>query len=292
MAERQRSATRRSRRQIEWSQHNFRSGATASRVIDRACIDPEDFVLEIGPGRGALTRLLASRCRAVLAVEVDPALAKRLANEFRATRTVEVECSDFLERPLPSTPFRVVSNLPYRHTSAILRHLTSPGRRPSDIHVIVQREAGLRYAGEPYGPDRVVSLLLKPWWHCEIAARIGPEAFDPPPAVESVLLWLAKRPRPLVRNDQAALYRDFVSAAFGRRGETLRASLSKWMTRRQLLRLARDLRFDLQSPPSALGFERWLAVFRFFATSATADALMQVRGAAERRPRAPAEPSA
>jgi 16S rRNA A1518/A1519 N6-dimethyltransferase RsmA/KsgA/DIM1 with predicted DNA glycosylase/AP lyase activity len=88
--------------------------------------------------------------------------------------------------------------------------------------------------------------------------------FEPPPAVESVLLWLMRRARPLVGRRHDALYRRLVGGAFGA-GVAISRSLRPWLTRTEISRLARDLHFDPGAPPSALRFEQWLAIFRFVA---------------------------
>ena len=101
--------------------------------------------------------------------------------------------------------------------------------------------------------------------------RLRRTDFDPPPAVDSVVLWLARRPRPLIEESQGDVYRDFIELAFGRRGNSLRRCLRGLLTPAQIRRLADDLRFDPQSPPSELSFDRWLAIFRFFIAEADTD---------------------
>ncbi|MDE2982924.1 MAG: hypothetical protein OXU74_17165 [Gemmatimonadota bacterium] len=87
--------------------------------------------------------------------------------------------------------------------------------------------------------------------------------FDPPPSVDAVALWLARRPRPLVDRSQAADYRRFIRSCFGRAGGSIRRCLRSEFTRTQIHRLGRDLRFDPSGPPGDLTFDQWLALFRF-----------------------------
>ena len=158
----------------------------------------------------------------------------------------------------------VFGNIPFDITADIVRRLVeSPDRRPDDIYCIVQREAAERFAGEPYAHETLRSLLLKPWWHVEILRRLSRSDFHPPPSVDSVMLWLALRGRPLVEPGEAARYRDFVAACFGRSGDTIRRCLRGVFTGRQVARLARDLRFDPATAPSAVSFDRWLGMFRY-----------------------------
>jgi len=272
-------------RRPELSQHFLRRGAVASQLVAEAPVGRDDHVVEIGPGTGALTAELARRCRSLSLVELDPRLCDRLRRTWADAARVDVVCADFLEWPLPEHPYKVVANLPFRRSAEIVRRLAGAVRPPDDAWLIVQREAALRFAGSPYGPDTLVSLLLKPWWQVEVARSLRRSDFEPPPAVDCAVLWLARRARPLVEAPERALYGDFVAAAFGRRGETLRDGLRGLLTSRQLARLARELGFDPDARPSALDFPRWLALFRFFARGAGRRVQGRVRGALEHLPR-------
>jgi len=179
---------------------------------------------------------------------------------------VAIVHDDFLRHPVPSTPYKVVGSIPFgARTSAILTRLTEPEGATTDAILIVQREAAERHAGGPYAPETLRSLLLKPWWQIEIGRRLRRTDFDPPPSVDTVVLWLARRTRPLVADGEAAAYRRFVRESFGRRGRTAGRCLSADLTRRQVRRLSADLRFDASAPPSHLSFDQWLGVFRLVA---------------------------
>src|SRR5690606_3828844 len=103
---------------------------------------------------------------------------------------VEVVNGDFLAFDLPRDA-RIVANLPFGITAEAVRHICqSPAR---DAHLIVQREAAERFAGAPWGAETLPSLELKPWWHAEILRPLRRTDFDPPPAVDSAYLWLARR---------------------------------------------------------------------------------------------------
>ncbi len=253
----------RTRRRPSFSQHFLRSQALAASLIAESNIQPGDTVIEIGAGLGTLTRELARRCSRLVAVEVDGRLLRRLRAEFGADPGVSLVHCDFLRFPLPAEAYKVFGNIPFGRTADIVRRLVESPDRPDDIYCIVQREAAERFAGEPYAHETLRSLLLKPWWHVEILRRLSRSDFDPPPSVDSVMLWLALRGRPLVEPGEAARYRDFVAACFGRSGDTIRRCLRGVFTGRQVARLARDLRFDTVTAPSAVSFDRWLGMFRY-----------------------------
>lgn len=254
-------------RRPELSQHFLRDGALAARLVALARIGPRDHVVEIGPGTGRLTVALQPRCRRLVAVEVDPRLVATLRRRFADRSNVEIRAGDFLEFPLPEGPYKAIGNVPFARTTALVKRLTRSPRAPSDAHLVVQREAALRFAGAPWGTETLQSLLLKPWWQVEVSQQIPRRHFLPPPSVDCALLWLARRERPLVADAEADLWRSFVRRTLAGPPRFDRA-VSADLTRQQARRLARELHFDLRTPPSALRFEQWLAVFRFVARTA------------------------
>ncbi len=252
-------------RRGELSQHFLRSRALASSLVAQASISQHDLVVEIGPGRGMLTSELARRCKQLMAVELDQRLCHQLRERFQAAPHVSIVHNDFLRIGLPDAPYKVVGNIPYSRTAAIVRRLIDAPSPPEDAYLVVQREAAERFAGGPYAPETLPSLLLKPWCQAEIVRRLRRTDFDPPPSVDSVVLWLARRGRSLVDPSQRVAYRRFIGSCFGRRGNTIARCLGLEFTRRQIGRLGHNLRFDPSSPPSALSFDQWLGLFRFLA---------------------------
>lgn len=236
----------------------MRNQGTIARLVELTGVGDADVVVEIGPGRGALTRALARRAGRVIAVELDPLLARELRADLGTVANIEVVVADFLAYALPREDHVVVGNIPYGLTVAIMRKLDAA--RPRAAWLIVQREAAERFAGQPWGVETLQSLGLKPWWHIEIRGSLRPTDFEPPPRVESALLSLRRREHPLIAD--ARHYRGFLERSFGH-GQTAGDGLRRSMTRQQLHRLAKELRFSPDAPPSALTFEQWLALYRF-----------------------------
>src|SRR5690606_32341840 len=126
---------------------------------------------------------------------------------FSPDPRVEVIDGDFLDLALPDSPYTVAGNVPFARTAEIVRRLTEADSPPDDSTLNVQLEAAQRFAGSPVAAESLASLRLKPWWHLEVARRLGRRDFEPPPAVDAAMLWLARRPRPLVDAEAARLYR-------------------------------------------------------------------------------------
>ena len=246
-------------RRADLSQHFLRK-ARATRLIQATSISDSDFVIEIGAGRGALTEPLLRKAGRLLAIELDQYLAQKLSADFGGQ--VEILAADFLTIRLPEDLYKIVGNVPYSITTQIIRKLVEAPNPPTDGWLIVQRELAYRFCGRPYTSESLWSLRLKPYWHIEILDRLRRNDFDPPPSVDSVLLWLSHRGRPLLVGSESALYLEVIESAY-RKGTTLKHAIRPWLSKIQIRRLASDLNFDLDEKPSALQFEQWLGIVRF-----------------------------
>lgn len=244
------------RRRPELSQHFLRRRELASRLVAAAALGPHDLVVEVGPGRGVLTEALVATGARVLAVEVDPDLARLVADRFAAR--VESVQADFLDFPIPRGA-RLIANLPFSITADAIRHVVRS--EAQDAHFIVQREAAERFAGAPWGRETLASLELKPWWHTELLRPLRRTDFDPPPSVDCAYLWLARRTPPLLPLAERAPYRSFFARTIGR-GRTLREALRREFTRPQLDHITRDLGLPIDAHPTAATFDQWLAIYR------------------------------
>jgi len=177
----------------------------ARKIVDFADVRPEETVLEIGPGTGALTGLLAERAARVVAVEIDPVVARTLSQRMSAANVVIIE-RDILRADLVALAaehgverWPVVANLPYSISSRLLVHLVEKARVVDRATMMVQREVGERMLAPPgsrtYG---LVSVLLQATGTLRRGFRVGPGAFRPRPKIESlVFAWHADPPADL-----------------------------------------------------------------------------------------------
>ena len=210
----------RGRRRPELSQHFIHDPRVAVELVRRARVEAEDLVVEIGSGRGELTAALAAKCRLVIAVEVDPYLCGHLRRRFAAHDNVVVVEGDYLRHTPPKGRHRVVGNIPFAKTAAIVRSITEAPGQLTDASLVVQEEAANRFTGSPVAPESLTSLLIKPWWHIEVVHRLKPADFRPRPRVGGAQMAMARRVRPLVSNSEAEGYKEFIRDSFGRTGRT------------------------------------------------------------------------
>lgn len=265
---------------VRYSQNFLRDPRLVASLLDTLPIARDSLIYEVGPGKGALTEQLARRFRRVVAVEVDPRLARRLRQTFADQPHVVIYQGDFLRQRLPDEPYTVVANIPFNITSAIVTKLTSAPRPPEDAYLAMQREAAATLLGQPR--ENLRALLLKPWYAMEVVHHFQRADFTPAPRVDVVMLRLRKRGPPLIANAQRRAYRDFVAHTFTAWRPTVEDTLARLCTRRQLSALGRTLDFEMQVPPTALTFEQWLTLFARFTDAADERARRAIAGS-ERR---------
>jgi 16S rRNA (adenine1518-N6/adenine1519-N6)-dimethyltransferase len=209
------------------------------RVVDSIVslldLDPNDEVLEIGPGLGFLTRRLLERAGKVRAVEIDSTLIERLRrSELAADRKLQLVHGDILTVPLTDRlskqKIKLVGNLPYSISTPVLFRIFEWREHFSTLVLMVQKEVAERMASRP-GTKQHGSLSI---W-CQIHGRItekisvSPEAFFPRPKVRSTVLKIELFPEPLITSGEMPALHGLVRAAFGQRRKTLGNALSAWL---------------------------------------------------------------
>jgi 16S rRNA (adenine1518-N6/adenine1519-N6)-dimethyltransferase len=201
-------------------------------IVGAADPGPDDVVLEVGPGLGVLTEVLAARAGRLVAVEKDRILHAYLAEQFAGCPTVELIHADALELD-PGFPARagvtkVVSNLPYSVGSRILMNFFALAAPPVRITVTVQLEVGERLAA---GPGTAARGLLGVWaqrsYAVELRKAIGPTCFCPPPKVKSVVVQMERLDGAGQGGDRYGFFRRLTKEAFGFRRKQMATILAR-----------------------------------------------------------------
>jgi 23S rRNA (adenine-N6)-dimethyltransferase len=248
-------------RRPELSQHFLRDAATARALVRRMALPPGGLVFEAGAGDGLLTEALAAGGFRVIAIEKDELLCGLLRQRLASRPNVACHRADFLTLPLPATPYRVVSNVPYGITAALVRKLLHAAHPPDDAILIVQREAAEKFAGAPC--ETLFSLLHKPWFEISIAGAVARRDFVPAPRIHSVLLRIRHRDAPLIAKGRASGYRSVITTTFSHGAPEVTRAFRRYLTAQQVKRLGHDLGFSRDCRASQLTFDQWLNVFRF-----------------------------
>jgi 23S rRNA (adenine-N6)-dimethyltransferase len=227
-----------------------------AELVDDACVPEGALVLDLGAGTGHLTAALRRRGARVVAVELDDRLAAALRRRFAADAGVRVVVGDARRVALPSEPFRVVANLPFAGSGAILDRLLEPGGRLVRADVVLERGAAEKRCA--VWPSTARGVVAGAFFRLAVDRRLAPRCFEPPPAVDAAVLVVERRPRPRVALADAADFARFVRAGFAapRLADGLRGEIAP----RRLRRLADALAFDRDAAPRDLDSRAWAAL--------------------------------
>ncbi len=223
--------------------------AHRARIVAAADLTPDDIVLEVGPGPGVLTELIAAQAGRVIAVELDdrliPFLRERFAGQPHVTivhadilqvdvgsligestnRRISESANDATQYAIRNTHYKVIANLPYYITSAAIRHLLESSPPPDLLVLTVQREVAERMVASP---PHMSLLALGVQFYCaaQIVERIPAGAFFPRPKVDSAVVRLVRREQPVAAGVTAAAFFRVARAGFGQPRKQLRNSLA------------------------------------------------------------------
>jgi 16S rRNA (adenine1518-N6/adenine1519-N6)-dimethyltransferase len=214
-----------------FGQHFLHDPGIIRRILDAVDPRPGERLIEVGPGRGALTWGLLARAGRLEVIEIDRDLASRLAADARAKEglTVHIENvldTDFSRLRGSGTPLRIVGNLPYNISTPLLFQLLKVRGAIADMHFMLQREVVERLAAQPGGREYGrLTVMVAAYAEVERLFDVGPGAFQPPPAVWSAIVRLRPSGTPRFAIGADGSLRTLVTAAFSHRRKTLRNGL-------------------------------------------------------------------
>jgi len=261
----------------ELGQHFLVDPVAVQRIVDAADLCADDTVLEVGPGPGVLTVHLAQRAGWVIAVELDERMLAPLHESLQGHDNVRLVHGDILEQDIPAlvggVPYKVVANLPYYVTSAVLRHILESTRRPGLMVVTVQREVAERMVGRPARGSRrrkqgamprmsLLAVGVQFYGVPRIVARIPAGAFRPVPAVQSAVVRIdVYDPLPWSPVDQGAFFR-VVRAGFSQPRKQLHNTLAHGLSlpADSVAAALEDAGIDGKRRPETLSIEEWVGL--------------------------------
>jgi 16S rRNA (adenine1518-N6/adenine1519-N6)-dimethyltransferase len=239
-----------------FGQHFLTDDSVIAAIVRAIAPRPGQALVEIGPGLAALTQPLLERCGALTVIELDRDLAARL----RARPGLSVVQADVLKVDFGALAdaagqrLRVVGNLPYNISSPILFHLLAWADRVEDQHFMLQKEVVDRMAASPGHKDfGRLSVMLQWRYHVEPVLDVPPEAFDPPPRVQSAVVRMLPWPQPPAVDP--VLLSELVQVAFSQRRKLLRHTLGRWLEARGC-----SAPFDLQRRAEEVPVDQYLAL--------------------------------
>lgn len=229
------------RARIALDKHGFRTSHSLGQnfllddslltsLLDAAGVGEDDRVLEIGPGAGVMTALLAQRVNGVLAVEIDEKLRPVLEDVLALHENVKVEFCDFMKadvdaltrRAFGDSPYRVVANLPYYITADILLKLVACEHLPSDIAIMVQKEAAERLMSNPGSKNWcALAAMIRYFGDCEVLEEVPSQCFNPPPHVDSCFVQIHMHEKRLLEGEEERKLLKLIKWCFHMRRKTL-----------------------------------------------------------------------
>jgi 16S rRNA (adenine1518-N6/adenine1519-N6)-dimethyltransferase len=246
------------------------SDHAAGRIVAAAELLPDEAVLEIGAGLGALTRCLAAAAARVVAVELDQRLMPVLQHTLADCANVQLVHGDILKldpAALMPPAYKVVANIPYYITSALLRHLLETSSSPTLMVLTVQEQVAQRIVAGP-GEMSLLALGVQFYGRPRIAARLKAGAFYPRPKVNSAVVQIDLRPgaRPSLDVADVDLFFRIARAGFGQRRKQLRNSLASGLSlsREEVDAALAQAGVDPRRRAETLSMQEWAALSRAF----------------------------
>ena len=212
------------RKRQKLGQHFLHEKRYLTQIVELADITPEENVLEIGVGEGALTRYLLDAGAIIYGIEIDEALIpalKKMEDEHERFHLIHGDALEIDYAALPEK-MKLVANLPYQVASAIISQLTEKVEMFPLMVLMVQREVGERLCAAPGGKDYgSLTLWVEYRYKTRLCQVVPPGAFRPPPKVDSAIIRLEAREKPLVDVGNENLYFRIIQAGFAHRRKTL-----------------------------------------------------------------------
>jgi 16S rRNA (adenine1518-N6/adenine1519-N6)-dimethyltransferase len=215
----------------KWGQHFLFDKNILKKIVNCSGVTGEDTVVEIGPGLGTLTNILARQAKEVIAIEFDRKLISRLEENVASAPNVSIIRADALHFDYASVQkkFRVVANIPYYITTPLLFRLLEFRENIMSMTLLLQKEVAKRIVALPGNKDYgVLSISTKIFTRPELKFTVTRKAFSPPPDVDSSVVHFDVSPVPLFNIRDVPLFTDIVRTAFSQRRKTIINSLRKF----------------------------------------------------------------
>ncbi|NOY64570.1 MAG: ribosomal RNA small subunit methyltransferase A [Nitrospirae bacterium] len=208
-------------------QHYLFEPQILERIVSSAALEEKDLVIEIGPGKGRMTEMIANRVDRVIAIEYDQYLCEELKKKLSSFKNIEVYCQDVLKFPFQElSHFKVVANIPYYITTPIIFKLLERDVKLVTATLTVQKEVAERIIATPGGKDYgILSLMVQYYTEPAILFHISRKVFVPPPKVDSAVIHLKRRDQPPVLVSDENVFFRVIRTAFSQRRKTLSNAL-------------------------------------------------------------------
>ena len=255
-------------------QNFLKDDAVLQRIIESANLSKNDVVIEIGPGQGVLTELLAQKCKKVIAIELDDRLIEMLRNKLRNKENVEIIHDDILKINLPEivishqssvTGYKVIANIPYYITAPIIRLLLETKIPPSEMILMVQKEVAERICAKAGGMS-ILAVSVQYYAQPEYLFTVPKTAFDPMPKVDSAVIRIVtSNQQPVISKKNNRDFFRVVRAGFSAKRKTLVNNLANGLQldKKTVEEKLIAFGFSKNTRAQELGVEDWQKLIEF-----------------------------
>lgn len=255
-------------------QNFLKDDAVLQRIIESANLSKNDVVIEIGPGHGVLTELLARKCKKVIAIELDDRLIEMLRNKLRNKENVEIIHNDILKINLPElvskyeiqdTRYKTVANIPYYITAPIIRLLLETKIPPSEMILMVQKEVAERTCAKA-GEMSILAVSVQYYAQPEYLFTVPKTAFDPMPKVDSAVIRIVtSNQQPVISKKNNRDFFRVVRAGFSAKRKTLVNNLANGLQldKKTVEEKLIAFGFSKNTRAQELGVEDWQKLIEF-----------------------------
>jgi len=245
-------------------------GGILKKIAAAAELTPADTVIEVGPGLGVLTETLAEQTGKVIAIELDTHLADILKTRFTDLNQVTIINEDVLNvNPVDilgkETHYKVVANLPYYITSAVIRHFLEASLKPGLLVLMVQKEVAKQITAQP-GEMSLLSVSVQLYGKPTIVSKVSAHCFYPAPKVDSAILKIAVYPQPKLQTADVTGFFDIVRAGFSANRKQLPNSLSNGLKvpKNDIIPVLEKAGIDQQRRAETLTIDEWGGLYQVF----------------------------
>lgn len=248
---------------LKYSQNYLVNNNLVKKLVE-SFIDKDDDVIEIGPGKGIITKELVKKSNSVIAIELDNKLYNVL-NEDLKFDNLRLINGNFLEQNISNIQkYKIFSNIPFQITSKIINKITNYQNHPIESLLIIQKEAAKKYMGLPYQKyESMRSLLLKPNFDMFIRYNFDKMDFHPIPDVDIVLFHIIEK-KPDFDNMDYINYRNFITYIYNSKGVCIKEKLGNLFSYQQIKRLSKDLKINLNSNYTSIEYCIWKDIFEYY----------------------------
>jgi 23S rRNA (adenine-N6)-dimethyltransferase len=244
---------------IKYSQNFYTNLKKLETILKSLNFTPKDIVIDIGAGKGILTKELYKYSKNIIAYEKDNKLFEILKKNLVGYSEISLKNKDFLDSKLPDEEFKIFANIPFSLTTDTINKITDSNSNLSEAYLFVQKEAALRYIGQPKNTQIAEILSFK--YQFNIIEYFNKNDFTPIPNVEIVLLRIKKK---RIEEAEFSLYRDFITYIFNQRNHSVFTTLKKLFTQKQLKYLREYFNKNGYLKPSDIPSDYYHTIFNYF----------------------------